>query len=253
MTSTYRRKDFEAARGWLSKLKPREDADSFGFDFASARLRLAELASRPAGEGDVPLAKRVDQPTASGASRDGEDRAALLATVTAPAQKRPEWYPVVTLAGQVADLNGDRKAAVEAYELAAKLGEQRTQVLKRLVNLLYGEHRYDDASNYLSQLANSDPVEIGMDNVAIGLAVQQGNLQGAIEIARAPLRTIHKTFSANCDWRCCYTNTTTARRLKTCCAERLNSFHTRSEPGTPTFPSWRRPISLTTPGAFWNN
>src|SRR5262249_35593537 len=96
---------------------------------------------------------------------------------------RPSWYPVVALAGEFAELRGDRRRAIDAYQSAVELGDNRTQTLERLIATLYADGRYNEANSYLSRLGTERWELAHAETLGIEAAAKKNQLAVALDLA----------------------------------------------------------------------
>jgi len=104
--------------------------------------------------------------------------------VAAVRNDRPRWFPIVSLAAQVAEAAGDTRQALSDYQLAVDLGDRRPATLEKLATLLYTENRLDDAEKCLSLLAASGAGEQFVSSMSIELAAKLNRIPEAIKVAR---------------------------------------------------------------------
>jgi tetratricopeptide (TPR) repeat protein len=101
---------------------------------------------------------------------------------------RPTWHGTALLAARIAFLNGDSQKAIEKYQQVVALGDRSPIVLERLVTLLSAEQRFAEASVYLARrTALGAPVSSGLEATEISIAIQQNELEQAIELAAKAL------------------------------------------------------------------
>ncbi len=88
------------------------------------------------------------------------------------------------LLGDVLDREGEPAKAVEAYQKAIQLGEQRLVAYERLMLLLYRLQRFDEANKYLDELSSRTAASTGLSTLEISMAMQSGQPGRALEAAR---------------------------------------------------------------------
>ena len=86
-----------------------------------------------------------------------QEKQELTRLVTELRGERPRWYPIVALAAQHAQLEGDTRTALSDYRQAVDLGDRRSFSLQQLVSLLYQFERFGEAQEYLSRLTAEQP------------------------------------------------------------------------------------------------
>ena len=97
---------------------------------------------------------------------------------------RPGWYNVIGLAARYAELRGDARQAIDNYELAIKLGDDSTEMLRRLVLLLNNQGRFTDADAYLNLLSNRQTGTLPVESLEISSAIRNNQIGEAVELAR---------------------------------------------------------------------
>lgn len=66
---------------------------------------------------------------------------------------RPDWGLPVLLLAQIDERQGLTAEAMQRYRSAIELGEQSAEVIRRTVQLLHSQHRYEEAQELLRRLA----------------------------------------------------------------------------------------------------
>lgn len=120
--------------------------------------------------------------------------AAARTLVSGMAQRRPNWSRVSLCEGQIADLLGDREAALAGYKRALQLGERGTLVLRRTLELLYERRRYVEARELLQKIPKQQLLSSDFRRVAaeVSLRVQDG-LQ-AVAVAQSAVANDSKDY-----------------------------------------------------------
>ncbi|WP_168206844.1 tetratricopeptide repeat protein [Lacipirellula limnantheis] len=114
-----------------------------------------------------------------------EEKEALKKLVASIRLERPRWYPVVSLAAQLAEATeGGERQALADYQLAVDLGDRRAATLEHLATLLYKFERPDDADKYLTLLATDAYSASNVDAAIVEMAVKQDRAAAAIEAAQ---------------------------------------------------------------------
>jgi tetratricopeptide (TPR) repeat protein len=67
-------------------------------------------------------------------------------------KRRPEWFWVPLLEGEIEDGQGHTDAAIELYRRAVQLGAQQPAVVTRAATLLLARHRVEDAHRLIAEL-----------------------------------------------------------------------------------------------------
>ena len=185
--------NFEDAKDGLSRLR-----DQYPDSIVLVR-RLAELAFRQGDfegvEGWENTLRQLEGPTGSywrhfralrliGQAQTVQDAAFREAVdLTAELQQqRPSWPAPHVLQGLIRQRQGKIEQAIESYEEALRLGENRLNVYERLIELLNITERFAEASKYLGMLQHSD--SLTLDTLQISVAASQGQFERALRIAR---------------------------------------------------------------------
>lgn len=105
--------------------------------YAEAALRIQK--ARPADK---------EQLTESGKRLLREARQHLVEA----AKERPSWSRIPALEAGIDELEGQVSAAIEKYQQALALGERRPAIVRKLVSLLFGQGRADEAIQAVHKL-----------------------------------------------------------------------------------------------------
>lgn len=108
---------------------------------------------------------------------------------------RPGWSTTCVLRGLVEEKRASLAAddeqrtsllgeAVRAYQQAIELGERTTGVKERLLTALYRLGRVQDASRILASMDAAVPLSGTLSEMAINLAMQEGEKERALDVAR---------------------------------------------------------------------
>jgi predicted Zn-dependent protease len=108
----------------------------------------------------------------------------LKQAVAAVRNDRPRWFPIVSIAAQVAEAAKDTRQALSDYQLAVDLGDRRPATLEKLATLLYTANRVEDAEQCLSLLAAGGAGEQFVSSTSIELAAKFNRIPDAIKVAR---------------------------------------------------------------------
>ena len=166
-------KDFAAAEQWETQVKNVEGDGGTQWRYLPAR-RLVQQA------------KDAKDPMLA-------EAAGLQAAVQ---QRRAAWGPAHLLRAQIAVRQGDLEGAVEAYQEAVRLGEQRPEVVGGLVSLLTELRRFTDAERYLSRLQDQVRSSPAFASLEINGEVQTGQLDQALKTAQAAVTSQPKNPAA---------------------------------------------------------
>lgn len=147
----------------IDRLKENFGADSAEYDYARAARLASQIRLKTAPEGAMDEAR-------------GYLNAAL--------QKRPRWASLHTLAGDVEALDGNVDAAIEQYQEASEQGDRSTGVARRLVQLLAGSGRWQEAQEQLAKLENPGPLPPELQKIKLVINQQLGqvNLEEAAQV-----------------------------------------------------------------------
>jgi Tfp pilus assembly protein PilF len=155
------RKQYDTALKLESALANASGADNFEFRFLRARRLVAQYGSIAPAE-----------------------RAELEHLVDTLRVDRPTWFPVLALTGQVAEAQGNRQAAIEAFRSALAAGDRRPETLEQLVRVLYADGQFDEATRYLSQVKSDESSTGRYESMAIIAAVKRNQLEEARGLAQ---------------------------------------------------------------------
>jgi len=153
--------DHQTAQVWEEQLKGLGLQDDYLWQFYRARRLLVQYES-------LSESQRIE----------------LEQLITSLRSSRPGLYNVVGLVAHHAELLGNTREAIDNYELAIKLGDNNSELLKRLVLLLNNEGRFTDADVYLSRLSASLGGTLQVESLEISSALRDDKIQEAVELAR---------------------------------------------------------------------
>lgn len=153
--------DYRDAERWERELQTQEGAAGSHWRYLMARRLLAET-------------KQPQDPKLAQAAR--------LATELET--QRPGWPSTHVLKGMIAERQDKPDQAIEAYQHALRLGEERILVYERMIPLLYKQRRFADSEQYLSRLREYVPISRRLSSLAISLATQTGQIDAGLELAR---------------------------------------------------------------------
>lgn len=152
---------FAAAQKWEKQLQSLDLPDGFLWRYFRARRFLSQYKTL-----------------------SDDERSELGQLISSLRSSRPGWYNVIGLAAHHAELRGDYRQAIDNYELAIKLGDDSTEMLKRLVLLLNNQGRFSDADTYLNRLSSKQAGTLQVESLEIKSAIRNNQVQEAIELAR---------------------------------------------------------------------
>ena len=153
--------EIEKAEQWEKQLQSLNLPDDFLWRYFRARRYLSQYES---------LSKAKQN-----------ELGQLISTIRS---SRPGWYNVIGLAARYAELRGDARQAIDNYELAIKLGDDSTEMLRRLVLLLNNQGRFTDADAYLNLLSNRRTGTLPVESLEISSAIRNNQIGEAVELAR---------------------------------------------------------------------
>jgi tetratricopeptide (TPR) repeat protein len=105
---------------------------------------------------------------------------ALLAQVELA---RPQWSRLFQARAEAAEMAGQPEAAIANLRRAIELGEDGSDTVQRLVNLLTKQKRYDEADSAMGLLRESQRRNKQILRTGSDLAVRRGDLNTALELA----------------------------------------------------------------------
>jgi len=120
------------------------------------------------------------------------ERAQLLDQVRADldyvAKARPNWGAVAVTQAELATLEANPDQAIYYLQQARKNGENGPLVLRRLTALLLQKGHTDEAQKLIQQMNLSLLQAKDMRDMAVSLAIRNGDVRRALEIARASIQ-----------------------------------------------------------------
>ncbi len=100
------------------------------------------------------------------------------------AATRPAWSRISRLRGDILDQQGKTDGAVEAYLEAIRDGEQSSQVISRVIYLLFDKGRYAEADEVIQRLQSQRiPFSSELTRVASEVSLQLENFDRALELS----------------------------------------------------------------------
>lgn len=97
--------------------------------------------------------------------------------------QRPNWYVLSLLDGELDVLAGNNDAAIEHFQAAIEQGPPMPQVVRRLVELLARQQRFDEAREAMEKLAAAGGASLLDERARSRAQAGAGNLQDAIALA----------------------------------------------------------------------
>jgi cellulose synthase operon protein C len=100
--------------------------------------------------------------------------------------RRPNWFRVQALLGELSDLQKDRRAALDHYRKAVALGDRRPNVLRQLVRLLAQENQFAEIDNLMGTFSElrQTVLTAGLGKLAAGSLLARDEEQ-ALRYAKA--------------------------------------------------------------------
>jgi tetratricopeptide (TPR) repeat protein len=102
--------------------------------------------------------------------------------------RRPNWYSVASLEGDMEILNGNVEDAIARYQRGVELGETNSAYLRRLIQLLNSRRRFDEAKAVLAKLGEKGSLSDALKREKLIVDLGTGNLQTALQEAEALLK-----------------------------------------------------------------
>jgi len=112
------------------------------------------------------------------------------------AKRRPSWYRVPALQGEIADLEGHADTATERYQQAVTLGDRRPLVIRRLVQHQFAQKRYAEVGKLMRDLREQEQTLMlaGLGKLASLSKLGSGDQGGALELALKSVDPDSKDF-----------------------------------------------------------
>jgi tetratricopeptide (TPR) repeat protein len=109
------------------------------------------------------------------------DKAQALLDVVA--SQRPTWAAVPLARADLEELSGKPDQVIFHFRRALELGERNPRVLRRLVDLLYQQQRYDEADQEIRKLQQQAPLENDLQRLAVAVSLQNQDPARAVQLA----------------------------------------------------------------------
>ncbi len=151
----------DVVRRLLGEIRTIEGEDGVWRRYGAAALRIAR-------------ATRGEKEDLDQASKD-------LAEV---AERRPGWSRVLVAEAEICDLQKRPEDALEKYQQAVNLGERRSAVVRRLVDLLNEQQRYVDVDRVIRDVQQGLSLPEGLDRLGVEAALRAQNPERALALAR---------------------------------------------------------------------
>ncbi len=110
-----------------------------------------------------------------------DEARALVADIK---HRRPDWPRGALLEAYVCELEGTPAAAMDAYLLAFRGGEQPPGMAERLVRLLMEHGRLDEADDVIRKVQRQTALSVELARLGAEIAVRQRGNERAVELAR---------------------------------------------------------------------
>jgi tetratricopeptide (TPR) repeat protein len=108
--------------------------------------------------------------------------------------RKPGWPRVALCEAETAALAGDRSLTIASYQRAVEQGERNPQVLRRLVELLNEERRYNEAQAVLRLVPEQSPIAEQLRRVAAEVSWQTGDYDRALTLAQKAVAADSKDY-----------------------------------------------------------
>jgi tetratricopeptide (TPR) repeat protein len=126
-------------------------------------------------------ARGIVQARRTGSLRTLAEARDALATA---AKIRPHWPRLLVLRAEIADLEGKPEAAIQAYTEAVTLGDRRTEVVRRLVELLRERFRFQEATAIIKEVLQEVEADRSLARLQAELFLDRRDFRSAVEFAR---------------------------------------------------------------------
>jgi tetratricopeptide (TPR) repeat protein len=136
------------------------------------------------------VARLLDQVRRGDKSRVAQARTRL----TEIAARRADWARVPLLEGELHELEGDQGKALDSYLRALELGEMQPRLVGRVLQLLHERKRYAEAEKLLRKAQERMELPAGVGRLAAETALQTGDRERALELARQTVSPKTKDF-----------------------------------------------------------
>lgn len=100
------------------------------------------------------------------------------------AQRRPAWSRAPLAQAEVDDIQGNPNVALRGYLRAIHLGDRSPLAIKRSIQILYQQRRYDQANQILRTLQEQLPISNELQRLAADISIQTRDYSKALTQAR---------------------------------------------------------------------
>ncbi|HZU35117.1 MAG TPA: tetratricopeptide repeat protein, partial [Gemmataceae bacterium] len=153
---------------WKEDLRTIEGANGSYWRYAEAGIYAEQLARNKVG--DTARAQTID---------------AARADLLAAAERRPSWYRIPALQGEIEMVAGDKQKAITYFQDAVDKGDRRPNILRQLVQLLYQEGRVGDADKIVHKMLDQRDLLLaaGLGKMAAESMLRAHDDTGAMALA----------------------------------------------------------------------
>lgn len=193
----------EASRLWktVAELRPGElHVRMLLFDAAlladdeSAMTRILDDIKQIEGDGPIHMYGEATRLIWRAGRGDRTGLAEARRLLTAAGARRPGWTRIPLGLARIDEIEGDAGRALESYRLAVQYGERQTNVIRRLVQLLYERQQYAEADEVLRGLQARAPISDDLARLAAEVSLRNLNPDRALELARQAVPSDSKDY-----------------------------------------------------------
>jgi tetratricopeptide (TPR) repeat protein len=105
------------------------------------------------------------------------------------AQRRPAWSCPPLAQGEIDDLLNSPNVALRGYQQAIRLGDRSPLAIRRSIQILYQQRRFDQADQILRQLQEQLPISGELQRLAADISLQQRDYARALTLAKKAVST----------------------------------------------------------------
>jgi len=112
-------------------------------------------------------------------------------------KRRPSWHAAAALEGQIDDLEGGRsERAIDNLLRAVNLGDRRSVIIRRLVELLLDRKRFGDAERAIRKLIDQEQTLLaaGLGRIAVQALLRSEEVDRALELALKSVPSDSKSY-----------------------------------------------------------
>jgi predicted Zn-dependent protease len=99
-------------------------------------------------------------------------------------ERRPGWWVVPGINGEIAELDGHTDLAIEQYTRAVELGNVQPALARKLVGLLYKQEKFDEINRIARMLRDQGAARDDITIVEAVVAIRNRNFDRCIALAR---------------------------------------------------------------------